>query len=191
LQELSISFIYNIVTVKQILIFTFKVLAFIAIFSSLYYFFILKSQILLKKEKLELVSALDRHKSLLTQNRLAYVELAKLDPKSSIFNDDKSNVIGHIQDSNKKGSEISDSFKPLAKEPGFNQKITDLFKDSKQIYIEQNSLLDKVFTTKSYGDGLKILKSDESVALLTRQTNLILQYDFLIKQIQGSNKSAK
>ena len=59
-----------------------------------------------------------------------------------------------------------------------------LLSDLKRVYEEQNEILDKVYTTKSYDEGLTILKSEKAVKLLTMQTNLILEYEYWIEKLE-------
>lgn len=126
---------------------TIKTIALLFLLSVGYYFF---SKSLLAKEKLLAI-----HYANLVQNKVTYTNLAKLNPKDSGFDIQKSNLIGIIKETNKKGLE-----KPLNNA-------------EKEIFTRQNAILDKVFATKSYEDGLIILKSSESVTLLTDQTKLI------------------
>lgn len=104
------------------------------------------------------------HYSNLVKNKLAYVNLAKLDPKKPGFNSEKSNLVGIIQETNRIGLE-----KPL------NNK-------EKEIFTRQNVILEKVFATKSYQEGVAILRSQESVNLLSDETELIASYRNLISR---------
>ena len=124
-----------------------KTLIILVIISAGYYFF---SKIEAQKQK-----DLSTHYANLVKNKLAYVNLAKLNPKSPSFDTEKSNLIGIIQETNKIGLE-----KPL------NDR-------EKVIFTKQNIILDKVFATKSYEEGVTVLKSTESVTNLTDQTKLI------------------
>lgn len=132
-----------------------KTLIFLIILSVGYYFL---SKSLIAKEKV-----LAAHYSNLIQNKVAYVNLAKLDPKSPSFDAEKSNLVGIIKETNKKGLE-----KPLDEH-------------EKQIFTRQNAILDKVFATKSYKEGVALLRSQESVQLLTDETSLI---EILIEQLK-------
>ncbi len=126
------------------------------------YYFLSKAQI--AKEKV-----LATHYSNLVQNRLAYVELAKLNPKDASFDTQKSNLVGIIKETNKKGME-----KPLSDK-------------EKEIFERQNKILEKVFATKSYEEGVLILKSPESVKLLVDQTNLILELEFQLSKLKAKH----
>ncbi len=95
------------------------------------------------------------HYANMVKNKLAYVNLAKLDSKSPGFDTEKTNLVGIIKETNKDGLE-----KPLDNK-------------EKEIFTRQNTILNKVFATKSYEDGVVILKSQESVANLADQTKLI------------------
>ena len=103
------------------------------------------------------VSEASAHYSNLIENRTAYVNLAKLDSKNPSFDIQKSNLVGIIKETNRKGLE-----KPINAE-------------EKRIFEKQNEILTKVFATNSYEEGVAILKSDESIKLLSDQANLIDQ----------------
>lgn len=124
-----------------------KTLTFLIILSVGYYFL---SKSLIAKEKV-----LATHYSNLVQNKMAYINLAKLDSKSPNFDAEKSNLVGIIKETNKKGLE-----KPLDEA-------------EKQIFTRQNTILVKVFATKSYEEGLAILRSPESIKLVSDETELI------------------
>ncbi len=112
-----------------------------------YYFF---SKVQIAKERV-----LTIHYSNLVQNKISYLNLAKLNPKDPSFDMQKSNLVGIIKETNKRGLE-----KPLSDK-------------EKEIFERQNKILEKVFATKSYEEGVTILKSPESVKLLVDQTELI------------------
>lgn len=98
------------------------------------------------------------HYSNLVENKNVYVALTKLNLDDPGFNDQKANLIAVIQETNRIG---------LAKV--LNSK-------EKEIFTKQNDILVKVFATKSYQDGVAILKSEESTKLLTDETNLIGEF---------------
>lgn len=104
------------------------------------------------------------HYSNLVQNRTAYVNLTKLDSKSPSFDIQKSNLVDIIKKTNAKGLE-----KPINEE-------------ERRFFEKQNEILDRVFATDSYEEGVAILKSDESIKLLIDQSNLI---DQIKKNIEG------
>ncbi len=137
-----------------------KTLILVAAISGIYYFFFLKPSIKAQKE-------LAQNHANLVQNRLAYVELTRLDPKSASFDIEKSNLVAKLKETNKKG--LEDSSTSLA---------------TRQIYERQNKLLEKVFATKSYQEGVSVLKSQEAVSLLTDQTNLILEMEFQLEKLK-------
>lgn len=124
-----------------------KTLIILAVISSAYFIY---SRTEASKER-----NISIHYANLVKNKLAYVSFAKLDPASPTFNIEKSNLIGIIKETNKIGLE-----KPLN-----NQE--------KEIFTRQGIILEKVFATKSYEEGVSILKSPESVMVLTDQTKLI------------------
>lgn len=132
-------------------IFGFKIVVILALISAGYFFGYLKPH----QAKMMEYSA---HASNLIQNRTAYVNLAKLDPKSADFDIQKANLIDIIRSTNAKGLESP---------------VND---EEKRILLAQNAILTKVFATSSYEDGVAILKSSESVKLLTDEASLIEKY---------------
>ncbi len=124
-----------------------KSIIFFVVLSTSYYLFFLQA----KSKKIDL----SKRYSNLIESRTAYVELTKLNPKEANFDWNKSNLVGILKETNKKGLE-----KPLSGK-------------EKEIFERQNKILEKVFATKSYEEGVTILKSPESVKLLVDQTELI------------------
>lgn len=131
--------------------FAIKILVFLTIVSGSYYFLYLKPQ----QEKNKLNSV---HYSNLVQNRSAYINLAKLDEKNPDFDTQRLNLTGIIRETNAKGLE-----NPLTAE-------------EKRVLEKQAEILAKVFATKSYQEGLAILKSEESLKLLADEAKLIESY---------------
>ena len=129
-------------------LFILKVLVILAIISAGYYFGYLKPH----QAKVRIVS---EHYSNLVQNRTAYINLAKLDSTSADFDNQKVNLIDMIRQTNAKGLE-----NPLNDE-------------EKRILTSQNAILEKVFATTSYVDGVAILKSEESIKFIADETKLI------------------
>lgn len=128
-----------------------KVLVILGTLSAGYYFGYLKPH----QAKIKEISV---HYLNLVQNRMAYINLAKLDRKRPDFDIQKSNLVDIIRQTNTKGLE-----NPLTPE-------------EKRIFERQNEILAKVFATASYEEGVIILKSEESVGLLTDETKLIEEY---------------
>jgi len=89
------------------------------------------------------------------QNRNAYVELIKLDPTSPNYNSQQVDLIAKIKETNQKGLESSKE-------------------EVKEIMQIQKGVMDELSGAKTYEEGIAILKSEKSVTLLTRQTNLLL-----------------
>lgn len=141
----------GILSKMKYFIFALKVILILTVISAGYYFAYFKPhQIKIK--------AISEHYSNLVQNRTAYVNLAKLDSNSPDFDNQKANLIDIIKKTNAKGLESP---------------LTD---EEKRILTSQNAILEKVFATTSYLDGVAILKSDESVKLIREETELINNY---------------
>lgn len=131
-------------------LFASKVAIILAVISVGYYFGYLKPH----QAKVREASI---HYSNLIQNRTAYINLAKLNSDDPSFDTQRSNLIDIIKETNAKG----------LKEP--------LNDTEKQIFERQNNLLEKVFATKSYEEGVEILKSDESIKLLKDMSDLLAE----------------
>lgn len=125
-----------------------KVILIVTIIIAGYYFAYLKPHQAKMKE-----NAI--HYSFLVQNRIAFINLAKLNPELADFDAQKANLIDIIRLTNSKGLE-----KPINNE-------------EKRILEKETSILNKVFQTKSYADGVAILKSEESIKILEDETKLI------------------
>lgn len=140
--------IYNEASTVKYLKFVLKVVLILAVISAGYYFAYLSPH----QIKIKLAS---EHYSNLVQNRTAYVSLAKLDSSSPDFDIQRSNLIGIIRETNKKG-------------------LNDPINNEEKLLLEkQNDILSRVFATSSYEEGVVILKSEESVQLLKEQAELI------------------
>jgi hypothetical protein len=150
-----------------------------------YYFLFLGPKLAFPSKLLQAEERLAKHHFNLLQNRLSFVELTKLDTNSADFDLKKSNLVGTLQKTSK------DGFKALEnppKLPEVNKELSDryqeLLNETRKIYEDQERLLEKVFATDSYKAGVEILKSDESIKLLTRQTNLILEFEYWLSQLK-------
>ena len=171
--------------VKRVLVFFLKTLFIsLAIFSTYYYFF-LKPNIELAQIRSETIKILSLHKDTLIQNRIAYITLTQLDPDSANFNAEKVSAVNTLKTTREKGLSDIENNKVI---PNVNKELYNrlpyLLSDLKRVYEEQNEILDKVYTTKSYDEGLTILKSEKAVKLLTMQTNLILEYEYWIEKLE-------
>ena len=155
MQALRQKYIIRLMKVKGILI---KSLIFLILLFLGYYFF---SKFLIEKEK-----NLALHYSNLVQNKVAYINLTKLDPKDPAFDTQKSDLIGIIKETNKNGLE---------------NPIND---QEKETFMRQGEILTKVYATKSYEEGVAILKSPESVTNLADQTKLIQELNSQIQKLR-------
>lgn len=169
---------FNLVSIVKIIVILFLLIAG-------YYLLILVPQVSRIENLSKAEQTTSLHRSILIQNRLAYVELIKLSPESPAFEIEKSNLVSDIQTTNQKG------LNALEKQPevsgldkDLNQRYINLAKESKTFYQDQNQLLEKAFATNSYEEGIEILSSDDSIKLITRQTNLILEFQGLLEQLK-------
>ncbi|KKQ81648.1 MAG: hypothetical protein UT06_C0057G0005 [Candidatus Woesebacteria bacterium GW2011_GWA1_38_8] len=104
---------------------------------------------------------------------------------SANFNAEKVSAVNTLKTTREKGLSDIENYKVI---PNVNKELYNrlpyLLSDLKRVYEEQNEILDKVYTTKSYDEGLTILKSEKAVKLLTMQTNLILEYEYWIEKLE-------
>lgn len=151
-----------------------------------YYFFFLKPQLELPNKLTKTEKVLSEHHTTLLQNRLAFVELTKLNPDSAVFNLEKSNLVGTLQKTNEEGLKaLENPTIPPEVDESLSERYIGLLSETKAVYEKQNELLEEVFATNSYEAGTKILKSDESISTLTDQTNLVLEFEFWLKKINS------
>lgn len=172
------------INLKSSLLSLIKIIFISGLMLSVYYFLILRPKI--EKQKLinEVSLVLNIHKDILVQNKLSFVGLAKLDSSSANFDIERGDLITSLKESSDRGLEELNKSSQI---PGINLKLGERFSqliaETRQIYEEQNKLLERVFVTKTFNEGIKILKSNEAVELLTRQTNLILEYEFWLRKL--------
>ncbi len=161
-----------------------KILILLTLFLIGYYFFILGPRLAIPEKAAQLEKEIGQHYFNLLQNRLAFVELTRLNPGSAAFNLEKSSLVETIQKTNQEGQEALKKAGELPKvNQEFSEKFPELIEKTKQVYQKQNQLLERVFKTNSYEAGIEIIKSDESVELLTQETNLILEYQYWLAKI--------
>lgn len=139
-----------------------KIVGFLAILLLGYYFFFLKPQ----QETAAKIKTLSKYHSNLVQNRIAYVELTRLDPKDPNAKSQKDNLLSIIASTQKESL-------------GFNEpKI-------RQIYERQAKIIEKLKNSKTFEEGVNLLKGQESVANLADQTNLILEFEFQLERLKA------
>jgi hypothetical protein len=121
--------------------------------------------------------------AVLVQNRLAYVTLTRLDPDSTNFQAETANIINTLQETQKEGLELVKEKNNIPNLKNFDINFPKLVAETESVYRQQDELIKKVTETEKYEDGLVILKSDEAIELLTKQTNLILEYEYWLEKI--------
>lgn len=134
---------------RNITPFLFKIIVVFAIISLTYLVFVVYPKI--KEVKLANLNYQN-----LVQNRVAYVELIKLNPEDPSYQSQKIDLIAKIKETNEKG-------------------LKSERQDVKEIMQTQKEILNDLFKAKTYEEGIKILKSEKSVKMLTNQTNLLNQ----------------
>lgn len=169
---------------KVALIFLFKVLIIASLIFIGYYFILLKPKIDQPQKLAKTQTILSSHKNSLIQNKVSFVELSKLNPNSPGFEYEKKELVETLKVSIENGKASIENPEKLPDiNKGLSERHPGLLEETKQVYLDQEQLLKKVFATKSFEEGVEIMRSDESIRLLTKQTNLILEYDFWIETI--------
>ncbi len=174
----------------KFLYFALKVAFIFLILSFFYFSFYLSPKIKRQKEISDIKRYILTSYYILVQNKISYVFLTRLDEKSPDFNLEKSEIIESLKSTQKRGLEYLGN--PIPKESfdkNLSATLSTLSLETEKIYEEQKNLLDKVFSTKSYQEGLNLLKSKEAVNLLTRQTNLLLEYQFWLERLAQEEKN--
>ncbi len=172
--------------IKRILITLLQTLFISAILFSGYYFLYLKPNIQLAKNISQTETILTLHKNTLTQNRIAFVGLTHLNPDSPIFSLDTSNLLAILQNTENEGLDQINSHQYLPKTNILDSNsYSELLKKTENIYTSQQNLVGQIKTTKTYKEGLEILKSQDSINLLTNETKVILEYQYYIDKISN------
>ena len=153
---------------------------------TLYFLFFLLPQIRLVEKLNKAEAELALHHTNLVQNRLAYIALTRLDPNSANFQAETANIIETLQETRKEGLELVKEKNNIPNLKNFDINFPKLVAETESVYRQQEELIKKVTETEKYEDGLVILKSDEAVNLLTKQTNLILEYEYWLEKIKSS-----
>jgi hypothetical protein len=162
-----------------------KTFIFLILLLAGYYFLFLGPKLAFPSKLHQVEERLAEHHFNLLQNRLSFVELTKLDPNSTSFNLEKSNLVATVKKTSEEGLNALEKQSELPKiDNDLNNRYKSLLEETRAVYENQEKLLEEVFATDSYEAGVKILYSEEAIELLTRQTNLILEYDFLLSQLK-------
>ncbi len=161
-----------------------KTFVFLILFLTGYYFLFLGPKLAFPSKLLQVEERLAQHHFSLLQNRLSFVELTRLNPNSASFNLEKSNLVATVKKTSEEGLNALEKQSELPKiDNDLNSRYMSLLEETRMVYEDQEKFLEKVFATDSYQAGVEILKSDESIKLLTKQTNLILEYNFWLSRI--------
>lgn len=171
--------------VQTLLIFVGKTLLFAGVLVLFYYLSFVKPKIELRTNLFIATNTLSTHLTNLTQNRVAYIRLTQLEPNSVSFQTDTGSLVDVLQKSQKDGLKLTEEKKSLPTLKDLQIDYPNLIKETENVYKDQGKLLEKVMATESYVEGLKILKSDEAIELLTRETNLILEYQFWLEKMKN------
>lgn len=155
-----------------------------AIISSVYYLLILAPVLKQSQNLRETKKVLQLHHINLVQNRLSYVELARLNWNSANFQSETSDLVETIQDTQARGAELAAEYPSVPDIGGLDIDYLRLISDTSELFGNQAILLEQITQTESYDEGLEIVKSQESVDLLMKQTKLISEYQNKIDELE-------
>ena len=172
---------------KSLFIFILKTLIITFLILLIYYLLILKPKIEAEKKLNQAEETLRLHKDTLVQNRISFVEITRLNPKYLDFQRETSIQFNLIEKTQKEGLKLIEEknyLPPLNLDLNFQELL-----DETKTFYDQETFLKKVRSTTSYKEGLEILKSDEAINLLVRQTNLILKYNYWLEKVKNFKRS--
>lgn len=147
---------------KQLVNNLLRVVVLLLILIGAYYIFFL----IPKVQAAAKVKTFTEYHSNLVQNRISYVDLTKLKPNDSNVQSQKNALLLKISETQKQGVNFTD-------------------KRVKDIYERQSRLIEKLKNSKTFEEGINLLKGQESVVLLTDQTNLILELEFQLERLKA------
>jgi hypothetical protein len=154
-------------------------LSFILI-TTAYYFLFLQPQHQLYQAK----QALSTHRTNLIQNRLAITQLINLKPTNPYFTQEQSLLLKQLQTTNQQGLENLTNQETILNLPkNIDQTVTQLQTKHQTLLQNQQQLITRLQQTNNLQ---VIFTSPQAITLLTRQTNLILEYDHLLNQFNQS-----
>lgn len=130
------------------------------------------------------INIISSHSNNLVQNRLAYIELTRLDPNAPNFNLERIQLVNRIKNTNESEQKTLEKNEKVKIDPNLNETYVKLLNETQQFYKDQEIILEEVFGTETFAKGLNILKSQKSIDLLTRQTNIIFQFQWIQSQLK-------
>ncbi|OGH60023.1 MAG: hypothetical protein A2725_00020 [Candidatus Magasanikbacteria bacterium RIFCSPHIGHO2_01_FULL_33_34] len=171
-----------------------KVIILLSLFLFIYYLLYIKSNLIISENLIKTEKILNEQKNYISQSRITFIELIKLDPKSPNFVLEKRNEVKTLNEINEKALIYLENpytypkiFIKPKKYSNFlgnelKEKMMKLRQKNKNFFIEQKEFFSKLETI-NFQDQTEFLKSAESIKLLTKQTNLILEHQFLLDKI--------
>lgn len=160
-----------------------RILLFLLLILLGYYFFFLKPQLILPQTLFKAKISFTLHRTNLLQNRLALIELARLNPNNPNRDQERTQLLSQLQTANQQGL-INIKSQPATKNlPEFSQALAHLLTHHQTLLQDQQTLADQLTQIDSFSAQLELLESPNTITLLTDQTNLILEYDHWLKKI--------
>lgn len=167
---------------------------FLSFLFSFYYLFFLSPRLVLIGQIDKTQSYLKSTNLYLLQNRISLTELARLDNNSGDFNGSAAYLIRTIKETNSRGLESLKSQHSLSnlKDAGVSDKSINKLSDSaKSFFSDQERFVNDLLKEEDFSKKLSLLKSKRSVSLLTREGNLILEYNLWIDKLENLKKTSK
>jgi len=151
------------------------------IITAAYYFLFLQPQHQLYQTQ----QALLTHRTNLVHNRLAITQLTKLQPNTTYQTQEQTGLLKQLQTTNKNSLENLKNQPPVPTKR-LQEATTSLFNQTQTFLQNQQTLITQLQATNNLQVQQNLLKSQKAITLLTKQTNLILEYDGWIKQVNQS-----
>jgi len=149
------------------------------IITAAYYFLFLQPQHQLYQTQ----QALLTHRTNLVHNRLAITQLTKLQPNTTYQTQEQASLLKQLQTTNQQSLEAIENQPPVPTKK-LQEQTNNLFSQTQTLYQDQQTLITQLQATNNLENQQNLLKSPEAITLLTRQTNLILEYDGWIEQVK-------
>lgn len=145
-----------------------------------YYFIHLKPQIADMRNAREASKILAEYEHILVQNRLALVELTRVDPNLPGASLQAAGLISKIEGTIDSASDILANPYELSfvKNDELSARYPQIIEEVKNNLQGQKTLIEELKGAQSYSEGIEVLTSNTTISLITRLTNLILEIQF-------------
>lgn len=149
-----------------------------------YYIFVFRPREKYIKNLSEDRNNLQTHYSYLVQNKIAFENLKKIDVKNTHANFDKEKSIEIVTKTSQEGASRIKNNKYMPKtNKELKGRYTDLLNETLLIYINEDNLMDELKRASDYSKGMELLSSEKYNEILSKQSQLIIEYTELITKL--------